>query len=252
MFGAGFNNVDIEAATQRGIYVTNARGGNAIAVGEFSISLMVSLARLTHRSDAGMKQGIWTPGLGCELYGKTLGIMGLGAIGMETARIAHGGFNMKILACDVFENPLAKERYGVTYVSKEELFEQADFISVHTPLMDSTRGLLNWDLMSRMKQSAYLVNVSRGGIMDEDALLRLIEEGRIAGAALDVYSEEPYTQNAFAKFDNVITTSHIAASSIESVFRISNILTDNIEDVLQGKPPRSNILNPQVVPRLVK
>ena len=88
--------------------------------------------------------------------------------------------------------------------------------------------------------------------MDEDALLRLIEEGRIAGAALDVYSEEPYTQNAFAKFDNVITTSHIAASSIESVFRISNILTDNIEDVLQGNPPRSNILNPQVVPRLVK
>lgn len=243
-FGAGTDHIDVEAATERGIPVVNGRGGGAISVAEMVVSMMMALARNFPEYDYEMRHGIWRSRLAVEMFGKTAGILGVGAIGSELVRILHDGFRMRILANDVVPNQELIDKYGVEYTSQEKLFREADFISIHTPLLPSTRGLINDEKLSIMKPTAFLINASRGGIVDEQALLRALRDKKIAGAGLDVFEKEPYIDNQFAEFRNVITTTHCAANTPETVYRIARMLTENIKDVLSGKPPRQNVVNP--------
>lgn len=248
-FGAGTDHIDVAAATEHGIPVVNGRGGGAISVAEMVVSMMMALARNLPEYDYEMRQGVWRSRLAVELFGKTAGVLGVGAIGSELVRILHDGFCMRILANDVVPNPQLTEKYGVEYVSQEQLFRESDFISIHTPLLASTRGLVNDEKFAMMKPTAFLVNASRGSVVDEGALLRALQEKRIAGAGLDVFEEEPYVHNQFAHLRNVITTTHCAANTPETVFRIARMLTEDIEDVFAGRAPRQNVVNPAALER---
>lgn len=243
VFGSGVDGVDMAAATKRGIPVVNGRGGGAVAVAEHVVSMMMALARNLPQYHEDMRAGIWKSLMGSELFGKTAGIVGVGAIGGELARILSQGFHMEILAYDVAPNPELAEKYGVRYVEMEELFAQADFVSVHTPLLPSTRGLINGKLFERMKPGAYLINASRGGVVDEDALYAALSAEKIAGAGLDVFAEEPPGKTAFGKLRNVVLSPHVAANTPETVFRISKILEENIQDVLNNRFPGRNVVN---------
>lgn len=249
VYGSGFDNVDISAAKERGIYVTNARGGNATAVAELTVTTMLSLARSLVLSCNEIKSGVWMPRIGSELFGKTYGILGCGAIGAEVARIVSLGFNMKVLACDPYPRADVTEKYGVSYVSAEELFRQSDFLSVHAPLQDSTYDCVDYSLLSLMKPSAYIVNSARGGIVNETDLMRALDEHLIAGAGLDVFVQEPYrpegSESPFIKYDDsrFLATPHMAACSREAVQRISRIVLENVDDALNGRRPRHNIVN---------
>ncbi|MDP4109000.1 MAG: phosphoglycerate dehydrogenase [Bacillota bacterium] len=242
-FGAGYDHIDLKAAAERGIPVVNGRGGAATAVAELVVSMMTALARNLPAYDREMRRGVWSSRMGVELFGKTAGILGVGAIGSELARILRNGFNMKILAHDIFENQELKERYGVSYVDTDTLFKKSDFISVHTPLLPTTKGMVNAQKIGLMKPTAFIINASRGGVLDETALYGALKAGKIAGAGLDVFETEPYTQNIFSEFDNVVTSAHSGANTPETVFRIAEILTESINDVLAGKPPRRNVVN---------
>ena len=249
VFGSGVDNVDLAAATRRGIPVVNGRGGGAISVSEQVISMMMALARNLPRYHEDMRAGIWESLMGGELTEKTVGIVGMGAIGGELARILSQGFRMKVLAYDVAPNPQLTEKYKVRYVELDELFSEADFISIHTPLLPSTQGLVSDRLLGLMKPSAYLINASRGGVVDEEALLKALKAGSIAGAGLDVFAQEPPGKTPFGKLPNVVLSPHVAANTPETVFRISQLLKENIEDVLGGKVPRRNVVNRDVLNR---
>ncbi|MBC8536365.1 phosphoglycerate dehydrogenase [Feifania hominis] len=251
-FGAGYDHIDVKAATARGIPVVNGRGGGAIAVAELVLGMMLSLSRHIPEMHDEMRKNLWRSRLGTELHGKTLGIMGVGAIGGELARIAKSGFGMRILAHDLVENPELVEQFGVSYVDSDTLFSESDYISIHTPLLPSTRGIVGREKLALMKPTAYLINASRGGVVDERALYNALKNGQIAGAGLDVFEQEPYMDNIFAEFESVITTTHIGANTPETVFRIAKLLTEDIEDVINGLPPRQNIVNPDVMAALAK
>ncbi len=248
-FGAGFDHIDVEAATARGIPVVNGRGGNAIAVSEQVIGMMIALSRNFIKMDHEMRRGLWRSGLGLELHGKTVGIIGMGAVGCELARILRHGFCMNVLACDVHENQSVIREYGVQYVDIGTLCAQSDYISIHVPLFPSTRGLVGREEIALMKPSAFLINTSRGGVLDERALLAALNNRAIAGAGLDVFEQEPYRNNYFAEFDNVITTTHCAANTPETAHRIAELLTGCIHDVMEGRRPRCNVVNPEIYER---
>ncbi len=245
-FGAGFDHIDVDAATARGIPVVNGRGGNAVAVSEQVVGMMIALSRNFIKMDHEMRKGLWRSQLGLELHGKTVGIIGMGVVGCELARILYCGFGAKILACDIRENPEVVEKYGVSYVDLKTLCAQSDYVSIHTPLSPSTRGLVGREELALMKPSAFLINTSRGGILNEKALLGALENKSIAGAGLDVFEQEPYRNNAFAQFDNVLTTTHCAANTPETAHRIATLLTESIHDVLAGRRPRNNVINPEI------
>ena len=245
-FGAGFDHIDVNAATARRIPVVNGRGGNAIAVSEQVVGMMIALSRNFMQMDHEMRKGLWRSQLGFELHGKTVGIVGMGAVGCELARVLFCGFGVKILACDICENPDMVQRYHVEYVDLKRLCEKSDYISIHTPLSPTTRGLIGQEEIAMMKRSAFLINTSRGGVVDEQALLGALSNKSIAGAALDVFEQEPYRDNQFANFDNVITTTHCAANTPETAQRIAGLLSECIDDVLEGKRPRHNVVNPEI------
>ncbi len=249
VFGSGYNNVDTDAASARRIYVTNARGGNATAVAEFTIASLLNLARGFIDSSVQVKQNHWHSYMGTELFHKTYGIVGMGAIGGEVARIARFGFQMEITAYDPFPNPEYAEQYGVEFTTLEDLFTRSDFISVHAPLSGTTDSCINYSLMKKMKPSAFLVNAARGGIICEADLIKALNENLLQGAALDVFKHEPYDTpenvNPFSGYNNyrLITTPHMAACTYEAVERIGTIVKENVLDVLDGNPPRHNIVN---------
>ncbi len=247
VFGSGVDGVDLAEATRRKIPVVNGRGGGAIAVAEQVVSMMMALARNLPQYHEDMRDGIWKSMMGSELFGKTVGIVGVGAIGGQLARILSQGFHMKVLAHDIVPNPELTKQYGVQYIAMEELFSKADFVSVHTPLLPSTRGMVHDRLLGLMKPSAYLVNASRGGVVDESALHTALLEGKIAGAGLDVFAQEPPAENPFAQMNNVVLSPHVAANTPETVFRIGKLLEENIRDVLAGRPPHQNIVNREVL-----
>lgn len=248
VFGAGYNNVDTDYAREKGIYVTNARGANATAVAEYTIALMLDLCKRIIPVAEDVHNNRSNSRMGSEMFGKVYGIVGTGAIGTEVARIASQGFGMKVLGYDVYHSPVCMEKYGVEYVELEELFRRADFISVHTPLMESTRSSIDYQLMSSMKSGAYIVNSARGGIIDEDDLERILDEGRIAGAACDVFVNEPVCSenpNRFARFeqDVFIGTSHNAGGTYDASMAIARVVYDNVVDVMNGRKPSKNIVN---------
>lgn len=248
VFGAGFDNVDHKYAAEKGIFVTNARGANATAVAEYTVALMLDLCKRILPVAEDVKNNRSNSRMGIQMFGKTYGIMGTGAIGTEVARIVSQGFGMKVLAYDIYHSPLCQEKYGVEYVSLEELFAASDFISIHAPLGDSTRSSIDYALMCTMKPTAYIVNSARGGIIDENDLERILDEGRIAGAASDVFVNEPVCAqkpNRYARFEHdvFIGTSHNAGGTRDASMAIAKIVYDNVVAVMAGQRPVKNIVN---------
>jgi len=188
---AGFEGADLKAATDRGVVVTNNPGANAEAVADMAIGLMLSVSRQIARKDREMRQGLYPRGNGGEdLFRKTVGIIGLGSIGKRVAKRVQG-FEAKVIANDIVEYPEFQKQYNIPYYSKEELLRRSDFVTVHVPLDNSTRGMINEDRLRLMKKTSFLINTARGAIVDEKALCRALKEGWIAGAGLDVFETEP-------------------------------------------------------------
>jgi D-3-phosphoglycerate dehydrogenase len=266
-------NVDIDAATERGIPVVSGTGRNAISVAEFNFGMLIALARNIAKTDYLLKQtdditGIqYSPNAqlrgpsewsldahapfnrfgGPELYGKNLGLVGLGTIGRVVANMGRA-FGMHLLVYDPYiSEQTVIEQYGGRKVSLEVLMKEADFVSLHAKVTKETEGMIDYSYLSMMKPTAFLVNTARAAIMDYDALFRIMDEHKIAGAALDVFPSEPLTpDNPFLKLDNVLLTPHLAGSSHDIPKHHSRMVTEDILLYVQGGRPK-RIMNPQVL-----
>ncbi len=227
--GAGLDNVDCVAAKEKGIKVINTPGANSISVAELAIGLMLSLLRFIPRGTSGLKDGKWEKKelKGRELYQKTVGIVGFGSIGKEVAKRLLA-FGCKIIAFDVFQDAGGLE---VEFVSMEELYRKADIITLHVPLIEETKMLINEDTISMMKDGVILIDAARGGIVDENAVLNALESGKILGAAFDVFEVEPPTDELRRKLishPNVIGTPHVGASTSEAQKRVGMQIVENL------------------------
>ncbi|HUV06113.1 MAG TPA: phosphoglycerate dehydrogenase [Spirochaetia bacterium] len=242
-FGVGVDNVDIPAATGRRIIVTNAAGVNSDAVADFTFCLMLALSRDLCSAVSSVRQGRWEPFRGVEVNRKTLGVIGTGNIGRRVIRRALG-FSMRILAHDIVHDSSLVSDCGVTYVSLIELLDQSDFVTIHVPRLPETIGLIGKAELARMKPTAYLINTARGKIVDEEALCRVLKNQRIAGAALDVFAEEPTKSAELLALDNLLATSHIASSTEEAMRGVDGNCLENVLRVLKGKEPLSPVNYP--------
>jgi D-3-phosphoglycerate dehydrogenase len=215
--GAGVDNIDIPAASKRGIVVMNTPGGNTVTTGEHAIAMMLALARRIPQATASMKAGKWEKSkfMGNEYCNKTLGIVGLGRVGAVVADRAKG-LKMNVIAHDPFISPDVAAQMGVTLVSLDEIYEQSDFITVHSPLSKETKNLIDAKAFAKMKTGIFLIHCARGGIVNEKALYDALVSGKVAGAAIDVFEEEPTKNMDLIKLDNVICTPHLGASTDEA------------------------------------
>ena len=231
--GIGIDNVDIPAATARGIIVMNTPFGNSITTAEHAITLMLSLARQIPEADASTRAGKWEKNkfLGVEIFGKTLGVIGCGNIGSIVADRALG-MKMKVVAYDPFLSAERALDIGVEKVELEELLRRADFITLHTPLTDKTRNIINADLLKLTKKSVRLINCARGGLIDEAALYEALSSGRLAGAALDVFVAEPATDSPLFALPNVVCTPHLGASTSEAQENVALQIAEQMSDYL--------------------
>ena len=226
-YGVGTDNIDKEYCEAHGIRVSITRAANANAVADMAFSLMCACARrLTFINDQCHRKD-WTKVMGLDIYGKKLGILGLGAIGRGLAKRA-GGFDMDILAYDVFRDEQFAADNGIRFTEPEEIFRECDFISLHLPLTDETEKIINAEAIAMMKPNAIIVNTARGGLIDDDALLTALAEKRIAAAGLDVFNEEPPSDERFYRLDNLILGSHAAASTNGASETMSRMATENI------------------------
>jgi D-3-phosphoglycerate dehydrogenase len=246
--GVGYDAIDVKAATERGIIVSNTPGVNRHAVAEWTFALMLACARRIKENLAEVRGGGWTRHEGMDLAGKTLGIVGLGTIGKEVAQRA-GAFEMRILACDVVRDTQFAEANRVAFVSLEELLRESDFVSLHTFLNDKTRHLINAERISMMKPTAFLINTARGGIVDTEALCRALAEKRIVGAALDVFEGEPLRADSpLRTMENVYLSPHIAGVSADARLLSGTTAAENLILALKGERP-PGIINPEVLTR---
>ena len=232
--GAGVDTIDVDAATRRGVVVMNTPGGNTTAVAEHTMGLLLALARRLPAADVTLKAGRWEKNRlqGVELLGKILGIVGLGRIGSEVARRALG-FRMQVIAYDPYLTREAADRLGVESVELDELLARADFVTIHTPLTGDTRHLLGETELARLKPGARIINCARGGLIDEQALVRAIQSGRVAGAALDVFEQEPPpADHPLLKLDQVIVTPHLGAATDEAQTAVAHAIADHVADAL--------------------
>jgi len=236
--GTGVDNIDIDAATVRGIVVVNAPTSNTIAVAEHTFGLMLNLARHIAEANAAMHAGAWVKKrfMGHELRGKTLGLIGFGRVGTAVARRAQA-FEMRVIAYDPFIAPQKAERMGVQLVTLDDLLAQADFVSLHVPLTDRTRGMIGARELSLMKPSAFLVNTARGGLVVEQDLLRALCDGTLAGAALDVLEAEPAIDPQLCACPNLLLTPHLGASTQEAQDQAAIQVAQQVLDVLCERPP---------------
>jgi len=240
-FAVGFDNIDLEAAKKRNIMATNTPQGSTEAVAEHTMALLLASARRIVEADkftrANKYKG-WKPFLfiGEDVREKTLGIIGLGRIGFAVAERALC-FGLKIVYHDVVRNPEFEAKFGGKFLETPELLKQSDFITLHVPLMASTRHLVGKKELAMMKKSAYLINTSRGPVIDEKALVVALKKKQIAGAAIDVYEFEPKLTPGLNKLENVILTPHIASATIETRKKMSEIAAQNIIETLSGKVP---------------
>jgi len=249
----GFDNIDIAEATNRGIYVTNTPGVLTETTADFAWALLMAIARRVVEADRYVRTGQWKVSwhpsmlLGRDVYGATLGIVGAGRIGTAVARRAKG-FNMKILYYDVVPMPPEIEKeLGAKRVDLDTLLRESDFVSIHVPLMKETYHLINEEKLRLMKRTAYLINNSRGPVIDEKALYKALKEGWIAGAALDVFEQEPTpVDNPLLKLDNVVVAPHISSASYETRSRMAEMVAENLVAFFEGRTP-PNLVNPEVV-----
>ncbi len=232
-YGAGYDRVDINAAKALSIPVTNTPGVNAEAVGELAFGLILSVARKIPYLDTSTREGGWVRSTGMELKGKTIGILGLGAIGKVVARCAKG-FDMTVIAYDPYINVAYCKSNAIKVSTFDEVLEQADVISLHLPLIDTTQHLINASAFAKMKPTSILVNTSRGGIIDEDAAYDALKNGRLGGLALDAFEIEPPTDSPLFSLPNVVTTPHTGAHTEEAVVNMATMSVKNLIDVLSG------------------
>lgn len=246
----GFDNIDVEAATKRGILVTNTPGVLTDATAEFTWALLFAVARRVPESEEFLRAGkykAWGPllFLGGDIAGRTLGVVGAGRIGTAMA-LKSRGFNMRVLYTDERQNKELEKEIGARQVGLEELLRESDFVSLHVPLLPSTHHLINAETLGKMKRTAYLINTSRGPVVDEAALAQALKEGVIAGAGLDVFEREPEVHPELLKLKNVVLTPHIASATIETRSKMATMAAQNLIDALQGRRPQ-NLVNPEVL-----
>jgi D-3-phosphoglycerate dehydrogenase len=234
--GVGYENIDLDAARARGIAVAIADGAIADSVADMALALMLALARRLSQGDRAVRSGAWPRLVGVEMRGKTLGIIGLGQIGRQVCRRAKG-FGMQVVAYDPYPDERFARSWGVRYLSLDELLASADFVSLHAPVTPETRHLINPTTLAQMKPGAYLINTSRGELVDEAALAAALRQGRLAGAASDVFSKEPPGDNPLLSLENFIATPHSAGQTEEGLRRMGEITAENVLRVLAGAAP---------------
>lgn len=227
-YGVGTDNIDLKYAEERGIRVATAAGSNTEAVADFAFALMMAVARRVNVIDRACREGIWKAETAIDIYGKTLGLLGLGAIGKAVARRA-AGFGMKVLAYDLFRDEAVAAAHDIAYRDTvEEIVREADFISLHLPLDDKTAGIIGREQFAMMKPTAVLVNTARGGLIDEAALLEALRANRIWGAGIDVFEKEPPDNPELLALGNLIAGSHCAASTQGAVRNMGLFATQNL------------------------
>lgn len=242
-YAVGFDNIDLKAAEERGMMITNTPGVLTNTVAEHTFALMLAVAHRIAEADrftrAGKYEG-WAPMLllGNDVSGKTIGIVGLGRIGSRVAHHAVKGFDAKVIYHDIKRNEDFEKEFGAVYKEKlEDLLKEADFVSIHVPLLDATRHLINAERLKVMKPTAYLINTSRGPIVDEAALVGALKNKTIRGAAIDVFENEPKLAPGLAGLENVIITPHIASGTEETRSAMAELAAQNIIAALEGKEP---------------
>ncbi|ANF22596.1 hydroxyacid dehydrogenase [Thermococcus piezophilus] len=234
--GVGLDNIDIEAAKEKGIKVVNSPAASSRSVAELTIALIFAVARKIAFADRKMREGVWAKkqSMGIELEGKTIGIVGFGRIGYNVAKIAKA-LGMNVLLYDPYPNEERAKEVGGKFVSLEELLKESDVITIHVPLIDATYHLINEERLKLMKPTAILINAARGAVIDTDALVKALQEGWIAGAGLDVFEEEPLPKDhPLTKLDNVVLTPHIGASTVEAQMRAGVQVAEQIVEILKG------------------
>jgi len=243
--GVGVDNIDVEEATQHGIMVVNAPTANTVSAAEHTIALILASARNIPQANAVLKSGVWRRSdfLGTEVRDKTLGIIGLGKVGSEVARRARG-LEMKLIAHDPFISVEYANNLQVKLVPLEQLLKESDFITLHLPLTASTKRLLKAKELALVKPTARIINCSRGGLIDEEALAKAVREKRVAGAAIDVFPTEPTTKSVLFEEDNIIVTPHLGASTTEAQATAAKDVANQIIDVFKGQPPRYSVNAP--------
>lgn len=250
--GVGIDNIDIEAATRKGIVVVNAPTGNIVAAAEHTIALMLALARNIPQANSRLKSGKWQREefVGTELRNKTLGIIGLGNVGSEVAKRAQA-FEMRIIAHDPFVSKEYAAKLQVELVSLDQLLRESDFISLHVPLTPATQKLIGAKELAKLKPTARIINCARGGLVDEEAVVQAIREGRLAGAAFDVFGQEPLTESILFEEEKIIVTPHLGASTVEAQTTVSRDVATEVLAVLQGQFSRYAVNAPHIPPELV-
>ena len=241
-YAVGYDNIDVKAAAERKINVTNTPGVLTEAVAEHTFALLMSVAKRIVEADKFVREGNykqWEPKgfLGPQIWGKTIGIVGLGRIGSFVAQIAHGGFNMEVLYHDVKKNEEFEMRFSAKYRDLTSLLKQSDFVTVHVPLLPATHHLISAKELGMMKENAILINTSRGPVVDEVSLVEALKAGKIAGAGLDVFEKEPELTLGLADLPNVALTPHTASATREARSAMSKITAENIIAALEGKTP---------------
>jgi D-3-phosphoglycerate dehydrogenase len=251
--GIGVDNIDVEAATQKGVVVMNTPAGNNITTAEHAISMLLALARSIPQATASMKGGKWEKGrfTGSEVFNKTLGIIGIGNIGSLVAERALG-LKMRVVAYDPFISPEVAQRLGVELMSLDDLYARADFISIHTPLTPETRGLIDADACAKMKNGVRIINCARGGIVDEDALAAAIQSRKVAGAALDVFAQEPPPPALpLLQLDQVICTPHLGAATDEAQINVAIAIAQQVVGYLTRGIIQDAVNVPSISPELL-
>jgi len=245
--GIGIDNVDVAAASKRGVVVMNTPGGNTITTAEHTIAMMFALARRIPQATSSMKQGQWEKNkfMGSEVYNKTVGIIGLGRVGSVVAERAKG-LMMNVIVHDPFIAPEAAAKMGITLVSLDEILKKSHFISVHTPLTKDTKGMLNAKTFARVRDGVFIINCARGGIVNEKDLVDAIKSGKVAGAALDVFEEEPTKNLELLSLPNVICTPHLGASTDEAQRNVAIAIAEQIVDFLNKGEIRNAVNFPSV------
>ncbi len=250
--GVGVDNVDVEAATAHGIVVMNTPTGNTITTAEHTISLLLALAKNIPQAVASLQGGRWEKGkfLNVELYNKTLGIIGLGRIGSEVAKRAKG-FAMRILAYDPFISAEVTSRIGVELANPDEVYRQADFITIHVPLGPDTYHMINRETISLMKRGVRILNCARGGVVDEEALYEAMMSGHVAGAALDVFENEPSTTSPLLSLENFVGTPHLGAATAEAQENVAVAIAQQVAEYLTRGVIRNSVNTPSIEPELL-
>jgi len=251
-YAVGYNNIDVAAATERGIYVTNTPGILTDTTADAAFALLMAVARRIPEADRHIRARGWIHAwgprmfIGADVHGKTLGILGMGRIGSAFAKRAKG-FDMKVIYHDIYRREDLEEELGIAYKSREEVLREADFVSLHVPLTPETHHMIGAGELAAMKETAILINTSRGPVVDEEALYEALRDGAIAGAGLDVFEVEPINPGSpLLDLDNIVLTPHLASGSVETRTKMATTAAFNLVSVLQGKEP-PNLVNPEVL-----